>query len=899
MNSFFIGQRYYSEGEPELGLGMVDEISERTVTLLYPLCQEHRIYNIKSAPLKRFTLSVGDKLTDNNEQEANIEGVLEENHCLFYQTNNGVVPEMFLSSKLDLKGPQQRLLAKSADENSFFELRYQSYLQKRNYQAFKHKGFLSPKIRLLPHQVYVVSEVLKMNRPKVMLCDEVGLGKTIEASLILNAFIQRELIESALIVVPESLVNQWFVELFKKFHLTFETITNIESLESLSENSNKIIISSKFVEESLEIQSYLEQNNWDFLILDESHQFNLSNKEKPLTEILSRINKKTMATLLLSATPEVLGHLNLFNQLHFLDPQKYQDYDEFLKILDRSKEISKIISKENFSKVDAELLNYFDQKELDGFRDNWSIKKALIDRFGTGRAYFRNSRKNLENYQSIFNQRILHAKKLTTSKKLSDKTVFETKLSYLYELLKQLENEKVLVICHSKKIVLSLTKSLESLGNFKLANFHSDQTTLERDRQSVYFADEDGAQVLISTEIGAEGRNFEFAHHLVLFDLPQLPDQLEQRIGRLDRIGQTQNINIHLPYMAETFEESLFRWFNDVLDAFKTSPIGANEFYHQKREQFKNLLESTYNEQLLTSFLEICKKDYEKYKQDIEQGRDYLIEQNSYQDIEAKEITAEIINYETKNSPQSFLESVFEGLGIKHEELSENSFHIAPQDNMFIPSYPGLPSEGLSISYEREFSQRYENIHFMSWEHPIVLNAFEFLLNGTLGNSTITKNNKLTKNFYFEFIIKLQCSNQFKHLGELYLPLTPLRVLLSATAEDLTKKLPKKLLDPEHVKLSHKDLELFKKVPKEHILELFKSANRIGQKKKITFIDKAKTDISEYYSNEKARVKGLNLEETQEKLHLKKLTQTQSDVLTCVETAQCKIDAVRVFVPHI
>ena len=79
----------------------------------------------------------------------------------------------------------------------------------------------------------------------------------------------------------------------------------------------------------------------------------------------------------------------------------------------------------------------------------------------------------------------------------------------------------------------------ERIASLNIGVFHSGLSFVARDRQAAYFSDPAGAQILLCTEIGSEGRNFEFAHHLVLFDLPLYPDLLEQRIGRLDRIGQT------------------------------------------------------------------------------------------------------------------------------------------------------------------------------------------------------------------------------------------------------------------------------------------------------------------------------------------------------------------------
>ena len=98
---------------------------------------------------------------------------------------------------------------------------------------------------------------------------------------------------------------------------------------------------------------------------------------------------------------------------------------------------------------------------------------------------------------------------------------------------------------------IDLEKYLHLNVGVRSAAFYEGLSIVERDRAAAYFADSQaGAQSLICSEIGSEGRNFQFAHHLILFDLPVHPDLLEQRIGRLDRIGQRHNIQIHVPYIA-------------------------------------------------------------------------------------------------------------------------------------------------------------------------------------------------------------------------------------------------------------------------------------------------------------------------------------------------------------
>jgi ATP-dependent helicase HepA len=146
----------------------------------------------------------------------------------------------------------------------------------------------------------------------------------------------------------------------------------------------------------------------------------------------------------------------------------------------------------------------------------------------------------------------------------------DPRVNWLSEWLKQNRRKKVLVICASADTAQTLEDYLRLRKGLLTAVFHEGLSLIERDRAAAYFADmEEGAQVLICSEIGSEGRNFQFAQDLVLFDLPLNPDLLEQRIGRLDRIGQTATVNIHTPYYAGTAQEKLLyahmiAWVNDL-----------------------------------------------------------------------------------------------------------------------------------------------------------------------------------------------------------------------------------------------------------------------------------------------------------------------------------------------
>ena len=228
------------------------------------------------------------------------------------------------------------------------------------------------------------------------------------------------------------------------------------------------------------------------------------------------------------------------------------------------------------------------------------LVRELLDRHGTGRVLFRNTRAAVQG----FPERKLHAYALPCPDEYLELPLgdhdelypedsyqaqpeaseeerwwkFDQRVEWLIDQLKMLKRTKVLVICAHAETAMDLEDALRVRSGIPATVFHEGMNILERDRAAAYFADEEfGAQVLICSEIGSEGRNFQFAHHLVLFDLPINPELLEQRIGRLDRIGQTEDIKIHIPVIKGSPQEILARWYHEGVDAFSRHFSGGAE----------------------------------------------------------------------------------------------------------------------------------------------------------------------------------------------------------------------------------------------------------------------------------------------------------------------------------
>jgi len=194
---------------------------------------------------------------------------------------------------------------------------------------------------------------------------------------------------------------------------------------------------------------------------------------------------------------------------------------------------------------------------------------------------------------------------------------FDQKIQWLISWLADNEKEKVLLICKTKAMVEEIYEAVQKQVNLNLSQFHEGLNLIQRDRQAAYFADPKGARVLLCSEIGSEGRNFQFAHHLILWDLPENPELLEQRIGRLDRIGQTDTIHIHLPYIKNSAEEVWVQFYNKGVGIFEhpvpTALIIA-ETFGEELEKLSNEFDADALQSLVTNVIDARKDLGEKLK---------------------------------------------------------------------------------------------------------------------------------------------------------------------------------------------------------------------------------------------------------------------------------------------
>ena len=886
---FIPGQRWISNNESELGLGLINSVDHRTVTIDFPASNEIRTYAMEQAPLSRISFALGDTIKSQSNKKYKVTGLEETDGIISYlvvdsEGLSGVLCETELSAAIKLNRPQDRLFTAQFDPEKAFILRHDTLKHKHRLSTSAVNGLYGARMSLIPHQLYIAHEVAQRPSPRVLLADEVGLGKTIEAGLILHHQLVSGRAQRILIIVPDALLHQWLVEMLRRFNLkfslfnekrcqsideSFATEDNIE--QDLTEDLNEygetmnpfhseqlILCSLNFLMENPHRHQQLIAGEWDTLIIDEAHHLKWSaDNISPEYKLIDILAQNTPSVLLLTATPEQLGLSSHFARLRLLDPHRFHDLDIFLaeeshyaKLADTADSLinDKAISdydinvlKEFIAHDDQYLLNQLstaDGNLLPQLKQK--IVNLLIDQHGTGRVLFRNTRHVIKGFperrvngyalEPCLEYSILFEKIFTSDEKISQFslelsrtfaelmltpefsyqtlkelgisilkdtphwTQFDPRFNWLLQTLKELKSKKVLVICAHAQTALELEDFLKNKYAIRASVFHENLSIIERDRAAAYFADEEeGAQVLICSEIGSEGRNFQFSHNLVLFDLPLNPDLLEQRIGRLDRIGQKNIIQIHIPYIKESAQEILFHWYKEGLNAFaQTCPAGQGMVAQLGEDLISQLEKSRYEVDQVIELLDKAKPLYAELNMELQKGRDRLLEMNAFRKPVADKLIKEIQHIELESDLEDYMTRICDTYGVENIEHSAHSYVLQPGNHMLTPHFPELPADGVTVTFDRETALTHEDRLFMSWEHPMVTGAMDMVFEGEHGNVAISiiKNKKFTTGtVLLEMLFVVQCIAPAQLQIDRFMPAQLIRIVADKNNTDFSEKL--------------------------------------------------------------------------------------------------------------
>lgn len=937
MENFIPGQRWISNTESELGLGLILEVANNRVVVLFLASDEKRAYARDNSPLTRVKFSEGDTIESIDGNKMIVTRLIEQDGLIIYVglNNSGqevLLDEIELNHHIQFNKPQDRLFTGQFDPSSWFSLRFETWRRLQQHQQSPVKGLLGGRASLIPHQLYIAHESANRSRPRIMLADEVGLGKTIEAGLILHYRLINGLTRRALIIVPETLLHQWLVEMLRRFNLRFSIIDEERCLGdvvdddlfdefgaevALAENpfstEQLVLCSQTFFSRYPERQQQALEAGWDLVIVDEAHHLEW-NEQNPSPEYLfvERLGRLSPGMILLTATPEQLGKASHFARLRLLDPDRFYNFAGYLeeeKQFQPVADAAKLLLAEK--PLDAEatelLASLLKDDNVDALLKNLGISeksgsareqliKVLLDHHGTGRILFRNSRHTVKGFPE--RERFGYA---LTGEQNNENLRDDPRYSWLVDQIKKLSGQKALLICKQSQTAIDLEKTLKSRG-IASALFHEGMTIIERDRAAAYFADEESsARLLICSEIGSEGRNFQFVHHLIIWDLPTNPDLLQQRIGRLDRIGQKHVIQIHVPYLKNSRHEILFRWYDEGLNAFRCNSSAAQPVAELLRNEQEAVLERN-DRSLVDTFVVKAQALMAEMEAELHHGRDQLLELNSCRKETADELIRQLNAYENEGALWPYMEDVFECYGVDTEFHSPDCFIIRPGDHLRISHFPGLTEDGATVTINRDRALAREDFQFMTWEHPMVIAAMDIVLSSETGNATVSvvrHADLKAGQFLLECLFIVECSAPIELQIGRFLPHTPIRVLIDQNKKDLTDAIEHECLIETGVAFDKSKIVAFINHQRSHISAMLAVAEQKAKEDMLQSVANATTMMLESLTSEikrLVRLKKVNQSiKTEEIEHLKDIAVLAHDN---IQAAELRLDAVRFIITH-
>jgi len=679
------------------------------------------------------------------------------------------------------------------------------------------------KINPLPHQLLALNFVIDQFRTRCLLADEVGLGKTIEAALIMEELKLRNIVKRVLIVAPAGLTNQWQDELKLKFSEDFSIIDSeiFKSFKQLYGKETNCWLKFKYVIASIdflkpkkihdnlseyELKRRQEHNkfvfddcinaNWDIVIIDEAHKLSKyqNGEETSRFKVGHELSKSVPIFLILTATPHrgkpyvFKNLLNLvdpygFNRIEDLNPENIKnitirnkkracvDFNGNLLFKNRTTSLCKIKWDKNIDAPEINLYNavaeYIGEYYNYAQQENNNILIFLLMLYqrivsSSSKAILKSLERRLKTIKSLVDQiknmaefssldefyEIQGEKQLKMMERimpilnnpelvkkeikiisicidLAKKAMIgrsDAKLRKLIEIIDKVKkrtndnNIKILIFTEFIETQKYIIESLEKIG-YKTAFINGDLSISDKIWQKQRFRNE--AQVMISTDAGSEGINLQFCHVVINYDLPWNPMKIEQRIGRVDRIGQEKDVIAINFILEDTIEEYVRKKIEYKLQLIKEQ-FGEdkledilstlNEEFNFDKLYAEAITKNRYNKKAIDTFSE---EIYQKSKEILE-NNDILIPFNNNKEANLSEIE-DIREISKKNLIFTDLFLKNKGVQLNEYKSNKNLFYFRNNFRTDI-----LKNQYTKVIFDQNIGIDFEDSELFSIRHPFM-----------------------------------------------------------------------------------------------------------------------------------------------------------------------------------
>lgn len=614
-------------------------------------------------------------------------------------------------------------------------------------------SFLGGRIHLFPHQLYNADRACRLEAEngepvRWLLADEVGLGKTVEACLIMNRLIHTGQAERTLVVAPETLTVQWLGELWRKYHQVFVLLDEKRLTDLKKDYGNdfnpfdvhrRAIISLEALTASRRLTEQAVEAGIDLLVVDEAHHLHRppGHPGEPAYRAVAPITALGRHVLLLTATPMEDDAHGFFRLLQLLRPDEFPETRTFEERLERREPLppcTSVTRRVDIGGLPPRVPNPVEIEDQEGWQALDDLVEAARERPAANAA--QEKKKAQVVWHAMASPEALKAVLKRQDDLREPCEAAAEKDPRRHWLLDQLSGwvargEKVLVFVAHRETLEALKKLLEA--RYRVGIFHEDLSAERRDMEVAQFRLEGGPAVLISTEAGGEGRNFEFCHRLVLYDLPWNPAVVEQRIGRLDRIGSTLPTEIVYFRPPGGFGHSLTALY-EAIGLFE-QPLGGlvRELRHVAQAVERAALSEDRGEVDPAVFEEVLREAREAHDR-VQEAAYHELHRDPYDSSMAETVLGRVPE-ELDALIEDVVTRASARFGFRSEELrARRSWVIEFGSGSLIDHLPNVAA-GASFrgTFDREVAVDDESLDFFASGHPLVEGILAELAEGPRG----------------------------------------------------------------------------------------------------------------------------------------------------------------------